>query len=490
MRPVHALVATVLLVSLVACGGDGDPGARKAGAPDRPLHLVMADSQPPDAPTGLAMAAFAAEVENLSDGAMEVETRSAGEYADNAGDAKVVRALTAGDVQLATVPARAWSDAGVRSTDVLQAPFEVTSNDHMVAVTGDAELTRASLAGLENVGAHGLGLVPERLRVLLGFDTPVLVPADLKGRTMRSISPSVGRILEQFGAKPVNPTDDEYAAMRAEGSIGGAETDWTRAMSLAPGATITSDLVLYAKVVSIAANLDWWEGLTDDQRAVLEQAAAATRDAAVATLSEASADAAGFCDAGGRVAVAGSAGLAAFVRAARPWTERLDQDALARLRALRPAGAEPAPSPCAPITDGLDPGHVVAEAGNLPDGVYRFEITPAIAARWNASAGPNTIPFDGPMDPETMKRVQVTWTLAEGHYTFEIAINDEPPFTARGVYQVAGEQVLLALHPEIGNVVNRLTWRVEDDGSLVLTQVDDLKRDWYYGLPWVRIGDA
>lgn len=486
-QSVVALAATALTLSACA-DSTADAGARKAGLPGPSLHVLMADSQPPDSPTGQAMAAFVAEVTQLSGGSIVIETTSAGEYADNAGDGKVVAALTEGQIQLATVPARAWSDAGAETMDVLQAPFEIASPEHMQAVAEDDVLTTTALAGLEEVGAHGLAVFPERLRQILGFGSPILTPSDIRGESIRVLNPGIGDYVEALGASPVQPTDTEYAAMRSAHSVRGAETDWTRALGLAAGAAITSDLVLYAKFDTIAANDDWWRSLTDDERDLLARASAHVREAAVEAGEDVTELAAGFCSAGGVVARAGQQAVAEFKEALAPVTDALDPTQLARLRADRPSEETPAPAECAPAADGLDPAHVVADGGDLPDGVYRFRITPAFAAAWNASHGSGDILFDGPMTPDEIENVVVTWTLKDGHYVFELDLNDALPFSAEGVYQVKGDQMLLALHPEIGNTVNRLRWEENPDGSLTLTQVDDLKRDWYYGLDWTRIG--
>ena len=486
-QSVVALAATAL--TLTACADTAaDTEARKAGLPAPTLHVLMADSQPPDSPTGQAMAAFVAEVTQLSGGSILIETVSAGEYADNAGDTKVVAALTQGDIQLATVPARAWSDAGAETMDVLQAPFEIVSAEHMQAVAEDTDLTSTALAGLEEVGAHGLAVFPERLRQLLGFGTPILTPSDVRGETIRVLNPGIGEYVEALGASPVQPTDTEYAAMRSAHSVRGAETDWTRALGLAAGAAITSDLVLYAKFDTIAANDEWWRSLTDDERNLLTRAGTHVREAAADAGEDVEELAAGFCSAGGVVARAGEQAVADFKKSIAPVTDSLDPTQLARLRADRPDDETPPPAECAPVADGLDPGHVVADGGDLPDGVYRFRITPSFAAAWNASHGPGDVLFDGPMTPDAIENVVITWTLRGGHYVFELDLNDALPFSAEGVYQVQGDQMLLALHPEIGNTVNRLRWEENPDGSLSLTQVDDLKRDWYYGIDWTRIG--
>ena len=481
-------IVLVLLgaAALTACApvqGTGKTGAQRSA-----VRLVIADSQPSDAPSALAAKMFADEVSSHSGGRMTVEVRAAGEYADeDHGDSRVIDALTSGEIQLATVPTRAWSDVGVRTTDVLQAPFEVTSTAHMVAVASDDRLTAASLAGLEQVGAHGLGLVPEALRVVIGFDEPVVQPADLQGR-FQTLSTSIGSIVADLGASPVDLPDDQYAEQRASGGVRATELDLVRAVTIAAGSHASTDLVLYAKFVSIAANEKWWAGLSEQQREWLAEAAGATREqvsGATRTLDD---DAEAFCEAGGVVDHAGHQGLRAFHDALAPRLDALDQDSLEMLRADRPSTAEPAPEQCAPSSDSLDPTHVRPEAGELPDGVYRFRWTGEWARAWNT--GPDRVLFEGQDAPGSFDVITITWTLREGHYTFAISHDDDEPFVVQGVYQVDGDQLLLALTPDIGNVVNRLRWKVNADRSLSMTQIDGLRSDPYYGLAWTRIGDA
>ena len=202
---VIAGLAVSAALTLSSCAAD--PSSNKTGAPSRPLVVEMADSQPADAPSSLAMVMFADRVEELSDGAIVVETTSEGPYADNHGDGKVVAAVVAGDVELGIVPTRAWSDAGARSADILQAPFEIGDNAHMVAVAQDETLVEAALADLEGLGVHGLGVVPERLRTMVSFGEPYLRPSDLDGKTVRDVRARASETYSGFWVRsPPIPT--------------------------------------------------------------------------------------------------------------------------------------------------------------------------------------------------------------------------------------------------------------------------------------------
>jgi TRAP-type C4-dicarboxylate transport system substrate-binding protein len=486
MRAATTLITGAVVLAVTGCS-ISDAARERAGA-QAPMVVQMADSQPADAPTGLAMAAFAAAVDDLSRGTIVVKTTSGGRFADNHGDAKVVAALRAGDVQLAVVPTRAWADAGARSIEVLQAPFELQDDAHMLAVARDTGLVEQAARDVQPLGGHVLGVLPERLRYLTSFGPALLSPRDLASQQFRTFSPSIGKLVAPMNASAVNPDDDTYAAMRADGTLRGTDADMVRATAIAAGTTITVDLVLYAKFDSITANAAWWQRLSPSQRDVMSRAVEQVKQLQEKGLPDSLASAKAFCDAGGVLVAAGPEAIRDFRRAVEPYTSTLDPALLKKLRADRPRGLVAVPRLCSPPSSALDPAHVVAQAGTLPNGVYRYVFTPELARRFNEEH-PDGIVFEGQDAVGAWKTLTVTWRLESGHYTFEMQKDDQPTFAATGIYQVAGDQMLLKLHPEIGNVVNRLAWRVSPAGDLILTQVDNLPTDNYYALPWKRISD-
>ena len=103
-------------------------------------------------------------------------------------DGPVIDKVKSGAFQMAVVPARAWSAAGVTSLKALQAPFLFESDEHVAAVVNDAAITKDLFSGFDGSGVTGLTLFPESLRHLFSFGEPMLTPADVKGRTIRAIS--------------------------------------------------------------------------------------------------------------------------------------------------------------------------------------------------------------------------------------------------------------------------------------------------------------
>ena len=167
-----------------------DPAARPAASPARSRSRSPTRSRP-DKPSNLPLAEFKRQVETLSGGSMTRDDPAPEPSTTSIRRAPTGRSSTrsrAGAFQMAVVPARAWSAAGVTSLKALQAPFLFESDEHVAAVVDELRSRQDLLGGFEGSGVTGLTLFPESLRHLFSFGEPMLTPADVKGRTIRAIS--------------------------------------------------------------------------------------------------------------------------------------------------------------------------------------------------------------------------------------------------------------------------------------------------------------
>jgi hypothetical protein len=104
-------------------------------------------------------------------------------------------------------------------------------------------------------------------------------------------------------------------------------------------------------------------------------------------------------------------------------------------------------------TDGLPAG----VAGDLPNGVYRAEITDADLEAVNV-----------PADTWTEDHGTYTWTLQDGSWSFSQTAQNPLQFpTGQGVYVVDGSNVTFLIENDFGP--QEFTWTVDSAGSLVLT---------------------
>ena len=250
-----------------------DPGAKVGGKPG-PIAITVADSQFPDKPSNLPLAEFKRQVETLSGGSMTVTilTNASPDGDPPGSDAPIIDKVRSGTFQMAVVPARAWSAAGVTSLKALQAPFLFESDEHVAAIVDDAAITKDLFSGFEGSGVTGLTLFPESLRHLFSFGEPMLTPADVKGRTIRAISLAGDhgddRSPRRHGRRPGRRRATRRASTRDDPRYR-QRLHARRCGSHQPPATATGNVALYAKVMTLVINSAFWTGLDDAQRAII-----------------------------------------------------------------------------------------------------------------------------------------------------------------------------------------------------------------------------
>jgi TRAP-type C4-dicarboxylate transport system substrate-binding protein len=350
-------------------------------AADPALTLRLATTEDPDRPSQVFLDRFAAEVAEQSDGAMTVEIiyAAGGHEADK--EAVTARLVRSGDVDLAVVPTRAWNDVGVTSLQALMAPFLVDNDGLLRAVGSDETVLQPMLEGLAEQGLVGLAIWPESLRQLFTFEEngpPIVKPADLIGQTIFLPGSALqNQIMEALGATVSNefPPDP----LVHDGTLRGAEYSLAFYNLYSPPATVTADVVFYPKFMTFVTEDAIWSRLTDEQQAIVRDAAAAARDEIVAALPTTAELVAAHCEQGGRAVLAGAENVAAFQAASQPMYDQMREDpftaaaidAVADLKAATPPG--PAAEACEP-----DPAAVATAApvtagspiGPVPNGTY------------------------------------------------------------------------------------------------------------------------
>ena len=479
--------SVVALVGLIVagCGGDApfvgtpqpDPGD-KTGAREGPITITVVDSQPQGKPSNLPLMEFERQVASLSGGSMAVEVVAdkLGDAIPIKSDAEVIDGAKRGAYQMAVVPARAWSDAGVTSLQALQAPFLIDSDEHAAAVVSDERIADQLLGGLQGSGVTGLVLFPEGLRHLFGFRNAILTPADLAGQKIRSIqSRDTDAILEALGGLPIQAEGEAFDSGIADGSIRGAESSFARVTEFAELPVATGNLTPYAKFDSLVVNDRFWKGLTDEQRTVLQDAADATRDWAIRDLPSDAEAAARYCSTGGSVELAEPAAMDAFRAAAGDLSAQLAEDPATNelMTRIREAGKGLSPEPVvackAPIAKTIRP-----EGGDLPDGIYRVEYTDDYLKSW------------GVVDINFQHGVY-TFRLDDGHWNI-VQRGEGVNWRAQGIYQVDGSELYWRWDNDPGKPIDHLTWSAGSNGDLTFTGVDQISEGWTFGLPLVRVG--
>ena len=367
-------LAAVLLASLIV------PGTAH-GQDEAPITLRLAVADDAGAPSEPYVRAFIDAVEHRSGGTITVEpVWGAGRDAYEQGTARL---LVDGGADLAMAAGRAWDAVGITSLMALQAPFLIDTDDLAVAVAR-SDVATTLLEGMAAGNVTGLAMWPEDLRHPVAFEScmaPIVAPGDLAGRTIRAIESGVtSALLEAMSARHVNSQDWRLDVETC--GIQGAESGLAQGYSLPGVPTFTGDVSFFPKYQVLAANDAAFERLTARQQDSITNAALDTRDLAIAEHRSDVDAAREWCDAGGRVVLAGAESIAAFEAAARPLFERLATDPLIAdaVGAIRSLKAATPPSvgvqACEPRPVASQPPAGMSARSAVPtDGTWRIDIT-------------------------------------------------------------------------------------------------------------------
>jgi TRAP-type transport system periplasmic protein len=390
--------AVALAIGISWVGFGAAPTASSTTPVDA-VTLTIGTNDGADGPMAVPIEEFARQVDELSGGSVTIEpvwsagppdTPTIDDYI--AWDQFVARRVVSGELDMGMIPARAWDTEGVNTLRALFAPFLVDSDALVAAIVSDPDLTADLLAGLDDAGITGLALLPESLRHVFSFSEPLLSPDDFAGTIIRApYSATTYALIEALGATGADLVGSEFDEGISDGSVGGAESAFARAMSL-PGAelaTATGNVTPYANVNSLVINTEASEGLSSDQQAVLREAAALTLDAILSGLVDEATAAAQFCAAGGAIVLAGEDDLAALAAAAQPVLDELMSDEstaalIERIGALKadlPVLESVAACERPAASDAVTPTSEVAAtpSATIPSGTYRRTVNRADA---------------------------------------------------------------------------------------------------------------
>ena len=321
-RVVAGSAAIGLLFATAACSAA--PGSLdRAGGQQvvAPTTLVMA------APAGEAeIGAYVANVARQSGGSLQIQVLSRDQTRSRVGlpTANIIDAVRTGDVPLALLPAKEFGALGVASLDALLAPFVVDSLSLEGQLLSDQEIIAPMLDGISALGVEGVGILPGPLVHPFGITHPLLAPKDFEGATIAvGAGEMAARTLALLGAGPVESNfngarvDDFDGALLQLPAVTGNGYH-------AAGRSVTADVTLWPRPLVVIGNTDALAALTDEQRAVLHDAAEASVNGVVARQVAMDAEAADIgCSVGLTLPLAGRADLEELRAAVRPLVDEI-----------------------------------------------------------------------------------------------------------------------------------------------------------------------
>lgn len=327
-RAVRTLVCLALAVGAGASAAcDGAGVVDKAGGAVVVLRFGTIDTLDPNGQI-VAPEAFVAAVSRLSGGRMRISV--ADHYGDGAATAErdLVAAIARGEVDGGFPASRAFSHAGLRGLEPIEAPFTLTTYAAQRAlVTGPA--ARRLLATLDGSDVVGLGLAVGPLRRPWSTTAALTDPRRWQGVPVRAFgSPVQQAAYRALGAVPVEASYTFPELVRA-GTLRAVETDVAQYARNGYGKllpALAGNVVLWPRMPVITIGRSRFETLTGDQRGWLRAAAEDAVRASAAHAYDDSTIARRLCGQGVRVSDASARQLAELRKAVQPVLDALARD--------------------------------------------------------------------------------------------------------------------------------------------------------------------
>jgi hypothetical protein len=270
----------------------------------------------------------------------------------------------------------------------------------------DALITGAgsdlALGALDGTGVKGLALAAGPLRRPFATSGPLLDPSDWVGVRFRTFHSEIeSAAISALGGTPVD-AGVTWSNLALEGRLGGVELDIAQyaANGFSDEAPyVTTNVVLWPKVLVLAMSKDRFDSLTDQQRDWVLEAAQAARQASLDGSYDDDASVIELCGRGVSFRPATDQQLTRLRKALTPiWAQLEGEAAESALMAAVRSIADRFPEPEAPtVPDGCKvdkehpgPASVLnsRRPSELPDGVYRVEIPTSVVEDAGVSNGP------------------------------------------------------------------------------------------------------
>lgn len=261
------LLAIMILLSCPHAVNAAEPAA----TPAKTLRLTLASSL--KNPLSQNLIDFKNAIEEDSSGTLRVEIfDNAQLYSETQGRV----AVSSGEIDIAVVPLGDYA-ADIPAAGLFQQPFlfdlkplvlAATRRDHPIRLTIEQEI-------LKKAGVRALYWQPYGGTVLLSNGAPVTNPLAMEGRTVAAIDSGMGNFIARCGGKPrlvsapetFKTLQDKTADASMTGILSLKERELWRVTS-----TVTK--LRYSEILFvIVINEKSWQGLSEDQRTLIYDAA-------------------------------------------------------------------------------------------------------------------------------------------------------------------------------------------------------------------------
>jgi C4-dicarboxylate-binding protein DctP len=232
------------------------------------LVLRLSHDQPIEHPNTANIELFAKEVEERSNGSLQIEIFPAAQLFD---EETVLPAIQRGDVDMGLVSA--WESLEP-ATLIVDLPFLFTSWDEFHAAI-DGEVGELMIGAYEDHGFKTLYFQDNTAIDLVGTRNKLIkVPDDVRGLRLRSFSEALSYAMTLWGASPTQiPGSETYTAVErgtVDGLLSGVSFYERKWYEVVP---YISQIPLQFSANPLQMNMDKWNELTPEQQNALTEAA-------------------------------------------------------------------------------------------------------------------------------------------------------------------------------------------------------------------------
>lgn len=245
---------------------------------DAQIVIQLGHFGAPGEPVTSAAETFKAKVEELSGGTMTVEIHGASEL----GNAKEMAEQTAmGAIQACLVSQGSLDKYDIRYA-LITAPYVYSGYEQAYAVVDGPFAQWVADGRLESKGLHNVGPWDYGFRNLTNSKREIKTPADVKGLKIRTPS-EIQKVacFEALGADVQQVAFSELISALKQGTVDGQENPLSTIYNNSMWEANQKYLSLTRhtwEAVNLTLSNDFWTGLTDEQRSIIEQASAIARD--------------------------------------------------------------------------------------------------------------------------------------------------------------------------------------------------------------------
>lgn len=258
------LILTGVLIGLAGCKSSS------AGNEEKKYDVIMTHELPESFFKHKYMEKFKKEVEEKSDGRLDVKIYPSGQLFK---DGEALQALGTGSVHMVW-PVSVHLEALDEQYGIVNLPFALTDEQVLNNQNFRHDLTGLLNTFVEDKGIRVLGLLRTAEGIILTSDEEVKEMKDLKGLKIRSVGGQVATdMIESFKASAVSLPATEIATSLSQGVIDGVNTSpdgWKDVVgSTAKYGYIVPQMQIFT--YSVATDKVWFDDLPEDLQKIMEE---------------------------------------------------------------------------------------------------------------------------------------------------------------------------------------------------------------------------